>query len=70
MFRRQNLETLMKFGIVAAIAALIRLIEDVPITADLGIKSASQEQGAIIYRNWLRKRYQTKRVEEIKETLQ
>jgi hypothetical protein len=52
-----------------SVDALIRLIEEAPITVDLGIRTASQEQGAVIYRNWLRKIYQTKGAEQLRKQL-
>jgi len=53
-----------------SVSTLVRLIEDEPPSAaDLGVESASQEQGAIIYRKWLQKAYQTKGIEEIKKHL-
>jgi len=54
-----------------SVAALVRLIEDTsPTVTDLGIRNSNEEQGAIGYRNWLRRLSKTKGVEEMRKTFQ
>jgi hypothetical protein len=51
--------------------AMTSLIQDDPLPEDeLGIKSAAQEQGAVIYRNFLRNSYETKGLEQLAKFLE
>jgi len=52
-----------------SVPSLIPLIEENALSADLGIQNDSEERGAVIYRNWLRKIYKTEGVERIRKHL-
>jgi len=51
-----------------SVVALARLIGDnQPVPAEVGIRSSSEEQGAVIYRNWLRRIHKTEGVQEFEK---
>ena len=54
-----------------SVSAMTSLIQDDPLPeGELGIKSAAQEQGAVIYRNFLRDSYETKGLEHLAKFLE